>query len=115
CIQEIQKSLKETGKLPAHLDSESVDIKLSPTTFTPVKDPTASLVSTHAYLGSRGIVAALDHSADYIICGRVADASPVIGAAQWWHGWSETTYDELPVLFSRVTSLSVPDMQVGQT
>ena len=29
------------------------------------------------------------------ICGRVADASPVIGAAWWWHGWTDTNYDEL--------------------
>lgn len=27
--------------------------------------------------------------------GRVSDASPVIGAAQWWHNWSDTAYDEL--------------------
>ena len=27
--------------------------------------------------------------------GRVADASPVIGAAQWWHQWDETAFDEL--------------------
>ena len=27
--------------------------------------------------------------------GRVADASPVIGVAQWWHGWSDTSYDVL--------------------
>lgn len=27
--------------------------------------------------------------------GRVSDASPVIGAAQWWHGWSDTDFDQL--------------------
>lgn len=30
-----------------------------------------------------------------MICGRVADASPVIGAAWWWHRWSDTSYDQL--------------------
>lgn len=25
----------------------------------------------------------------------MSDASPVIGAAWWWHGWSDTDYDEL--------------------
>lgn len=25
----------------------------------------------------------------------MADASPVIGAAWWWHGWSDTDYDQL--------------------
>lgn len=29
------------------------------------------------------------------IGGRVSDASPVIAAAQWWHNWSDTSYDEL--------------------
>lgn len=29
------------------------------------------------------------------IGGRVSDASPVIGAAQWWHDWPDTAYDEL--------------------
>jgi hypothetical protein len=27
--------------------------------------------------------------------GRVADASPVIGIAWWWHGWLETDFDQL--------------------
>ena len=30
-----------------------------------------------------------------VICGRVADASPVIGAAMWWHGWEREDYDKL--------------------
>lgn len=25
----------------------------------------------------------------------MSDASPVIGAAQWWHNWSDRSYDEL--------------------
>lgn len=48
-----------------------------------------------AYLGAQGIVAALNAGADIIICGRVTDASPVIGAAAWWHGWKEDSFDEL--------------------
>ncbi|PYH93433.1 DUF1446-domain-containing protein [Aspergillus ellipticus CBS 707.79] len=53
------------------------------------------MVSAHAYLGARGIVDGLRRGADIIICGRVADASPVIAAAWYWHDWSETDYDEL--------------------
>ncbi|KAJ6104080.1 DUF1446 domain-containing protein [Penicillium sp. IBT 18751x] len=53
------------------------------------------MVSAHAYLGARGIVDGLRRGADIIICGRVADASPVIAAAWFWHKWSETSYDEL--------------------
>jgi hypothetical protein len=30
-----------------------------------------------------------------VVCGRVADASPVIGAAMWWHGWDCEDYDKL--------------------
>lgn len=53
------------------------------------------MVSAHAYLGARGIVDGLRRGADIIICGRVADASPVIAAAWFWHDWSESNYDEL--------------------
>ncbi|TIA41894.1 DUF1446-domain-containing protein [Aureobasidium pullulans] len=48
-----------------------------------------------AYIGAWGIVAALREGADIVICGRVTDASPVIGAAAWWYGWSEQSYDQL--------------------
>lgn len=47
------------------------------------------------YLGGLGIATAFKEGADIVICGRVADASPVIGAAAWWHGWTAENYDEL--------------------
>lgn len=53
------------------------------------------MVSAHAYLGARGIVEGLRRGADIIICGRVADASPVIAAAWYWYDWAETDYDQL--------------------
>ena len=53
------------------------------------------MVSAHAYLGARGIVDGFRRGADIVVCGRVADASPVIAAAWFWHGWAETDYDEL--------------------
>jgi hypothetical protein len=37
------------------------------------------------YLGGMGIAMAFKAGADIVICGRVADASPIIGAAAWWH------------------------------
>lgn len=55
--------------------------------------------STAAYIGARAIVKGLENGADIIICGRVADASPVIGAAWWWYGWSDTDYDRLAGAF----------------
>ena len=42
-----------------------------------------------------GIAEAFKAGADIIICGRVADASPAIGAAAWWHGWGPTDFDAL--------------------
>ncbi|KAL3445056.1 DUF1446-domain-containing protein [Aspergillus insuetus] len=53
------------------------------------------MVSAHAYLGARGIVHGLRAGADIILCGRVADASPAIAAAWYWHDWDETDYDRL--------------------
>jgi hypothetical protein len=40
-------------------------------------------------------VEALNAGADIVICGRVMDASPVIGAAAWWYHWSQDAWDEL--------------------
>lgn len=42
-----------------------------------------------------GIAEAFRAGADIIICGRVADASPTIGAAAWWHGWERSDLDAL--------------------
>jgi hypothetical protein len=42
-----------------------------------------------------GIATAFKEGADIIICGRVADAAPVIGAATWWHEWGIEEYDAL--------------------
>ncbi|KAI0475318.1 DUF1446-domain-containing protein [Xylariaceae sp. FL0804] len=47
------------------------------------------IVAANAYLGCRAIRAGLAAGADVVVCGRVADASPVMGAAAWWHGWDE--------------------------
>ncbi len=55
-------------------------------------------IAAQAYLGGLGIAAALeDH--DIVVCGRVSDASPVIGAAVWWHGWERNRLDELANAF----------------
>lgn len=52
-------------------------------------------VFAQCYLGGMGIAAAFKAGADIVICGRVADASPIIGAAAWWHGWDRQNYDAL--------------------
>lgn len=56
-------------------------------------------IYAQAYLGGMGVAAALAHGADIVLCGRVADASPVIGAAAWWHGWDRSELDRLANAF----------------
>ncbi|KPI40376.1 uncharacterized protein AB675_7778 [Cyphellophora attinorum] len=57
--------------------------------------PSFPVVSANAYLGARGIKRALDEGCDIVICGRVADASPVIGASWYWYQWAEDDWDRL--------------------
>ncbi|EXJ69252.1 uncharacterized protein A1O5_07288 [Cladophialophora psammophila CBS 110553] len=47
------------------------------------------------YLGPFGIAAALSAGADIVLCGRVSDASLIMGSAIWWHGWKNADYDQL--------------------
>ena len=89
------KEQLESGKLAPHLDEKNPNVKLHELTAA-LKDVKGKpIVSANAYLGARGIVAALKHGADIVICGRVADASPVIAAAWYWHAWADTDYDRL--------------------
>ena len=78
-----------------HLDAGKGHIKIDQGTNEFLRDPKRDLISANAYLGGRAIVKGLQEGADIIICGRVADASPVIGLAAWWHNWSETDFDAL--------------------
>ncbi|CAK7198100.1 hypothetical protein SEUCBS139899_000758 [Sporothrix eucalyptigena] len=52
-------------------------------------------VCAQCYQGGLGIARALTEGADIVICGRVSDASPIIGAAAWWHQWRADQFDEL--------------------
>jgi hypothetical protein len=81
-----------------HLDSGNPSAAPSELTYAFLNNNSGKpvpMVSAHAYLGARGIVDGLRRGADIIICGRVADASPVIAAAWFWHDWSATDYDQL--------------------
>jgi hypothetical protein len=55
----------------------------------------AAPVTANAYLGAWGIVAALDAGADVVVCGRVTDASLVVGPAAWHFGWAADDWDRL--------------------
>lgn len=47
------------------------------------------------YLGGFGILEALKAGADIVVCGRVADASPTIACAAYYHGWTREDLSEL--------------------
>lgn len=53
-------------------------------------------VAAQCYLGAAGIAEAFRQGANIVICGRVADAAPTIGAAMWYHGWDrEKDFDQV--------------------
>ncbi len=72
--------LREAGETLTNLD-----------TGEPLDSFGAPPLTANAYLGGRGISAALAAGADVVITGRVTDAALVVGPAAWWHGWS---YDD---------------------
>lgn len=83
------------NKLP-HLDLANTAVKYDKQVLSFLDHPEEMpIVCANAYLRYRAIKKGLDEGADIILCGRVADASPVIGAAAWWHGWDEEDFDAL--------------------
>ena len=64
-------------------------------TGVPLAKAELPVVTANAYLGGWGIAAALQAGADIVICGRVTDASLVVGPAAWWHGWARDDWDAL--------------------
>jgi hypothetical protein len=56
-------------------------------------------IYAQAYLGGLGIAEALRRGSDIVICGRVSDASPVIGGAYWWHNWKRSDLGQLANTF----------------
>ncbi|KAI3573264.1 hypothetical protein IWW34DRAFT_757838 [Fusarium oxysporum f. sp. albedinis] len=77
-------NLKQSGEL-VHLDNPKI-------TFAAVQP---DILCANAYLGMGGILTALELGADIVICGRCCDASTVMGAAAWWHGWKSSNLNEL--------------------
>jgi hypothetical protein len=57
------------------------------------------IIGAQAYLGGLGIAKAFAEGADIVVAGRVSDASPVTGAAVWWHGWDRSMLGELANAF----------------
>jgi hypothetical protein len=76
--------LQALGEPLAHLD-----------TGVPLAAAGVAPVTANAYLGAWGIVAALEAGADVVVCGRVTDASLVVGPAAWHFGWAAGDWDRL--------------------
>jgi hypothetical protein len=76
--------LQAAGEPLAHLD-----------TGAPLAEAGVAPVTANAYLGAWGIVAALEAGADVVVCGRVTDASLVVGPAAWHFGWAVDDWDRL--------------------
>ncbi len=82
-------------------DDMADEVRADPSSFLhmddgwSLSDRDLTVLTANAYLGCWGIARALEEGADVVITGRVTDASVVIGAAAWWHGWSEDSWDEL--------------------
>jgi Acyclic terpene utilisation family protein AtuA len=64
-------------------------------TGQPLRELRATPISANAYLGSWGIVEALNQGADIVVCPRVTDASLVVGPAAWHFGWRRNDWDQL--------------------
>ena len=53
------------------------------------------VLSANAYIGAAGIVKALQHDANVIITGRVADAAVTVAPMMFEFGWAATDWDRL--------------------
>jgi hypothetical protein len=76
--------LQAAGEALAHLD-----------TGVPLAAAGVAPITANAYLGAWGIVRALAAGADVVVCGRVTDASLVVGPAAWHFGWAADDWDRL--------------------
>ena len=89
----VRSSLKDNGKLPSTWED------MSGKNHEDAKFTADEVLAATCYLGARAIVKGLENGADIILCGRVADAAPIMGAAWWWYGWSDTDYDRIAGAF----------------
>ncbi len=60
-----------------------------------LKSIQAKIISANAYIGTQGIVEALNNEADIIITGRVADPSLVLAPLMYEFGWNADNYEFL--------------------
>src|SRR5919197_1425889 len=77
----------------AHVEGDDLLCRLDE--LAPSLPPGIAPVTANAYLGGWGIAEALAAGADVVVCGRVADASLVVGPAAWRFGWARDDWDRL--------------------
>ncbi|MGQ0629707.1 MAG: acyclic terpene utilization AtuA family protein [Sporichthyaceae bacterium] len=104
---EVRKMAAQTGHTVnvAHLEGDNLLERMDELvaaeelrhleTLAPFESWGLTASSANAYLGGWGIAVALAAGADVVICPRVTDASLVVGAAAWWHGWETEDWDRL--------------------
>ncbi len=81
------------AQIPQLLDSGHNLANLD--TQVALKEANVDTITANCYLGAWGIVEALKEGADIVVCGRVTDASLVVGPAAYWHGWNHDDFDQL--------------------
>jgi hypothetical protein len=64
-------------------------------TGRPLSELETEPMTANAYLGSWGVVEALDRGADVVICPRITDAVLAVAPAAWWHKWRRDDWDRL--------------------
>lgn len=102
-VTDIVSDLIKQGTHPAHIDplGETMLTRLRGHDFKnlntglKIKDWDNDMICAQAYLGGAGIAAAFESGAQIVVCGRVADASVLVGPAMYWHGWTRENLDEL--------------------
>ncbi|RFU27572.1 hypothetical protein B7463_g8745, partial [Scytalidium lignicola] len=97
CLSVVRDRLtkSESGKRSPDNEFENICTKESLSDW-PFKN---SIIGAQAYLGGLGIAKAFEEGASIVLAGRVSDASPVIGAAYWWHNWSRSDLSQLANAF----------------
>ncbi len=74
-------------RIDRYMDHETLELR------EPLRCLKEQIVSANAYIGSSGIVEALRHGADIVICGRVSDPSLFLGPLIHEFGWSGEDYE----------------------
>ena len=104
-LQELASTLGATVKV-AYLEGDDIMDRIghmqaqghalaNMDTGQPLSEAAGEVITANAYLGAWGIVDALATGADIVICGRVTDASLVVGPAAWHFAWRRDDYDKL--------------------